>query len=66
LVVNWVSSPISFFLRASPAATYVFTDRTCTPVIITLEPYAWNAEFQHFILKFNQISLLCIYHWKRG
>jgi hypothetical protein len=25
-----------------------------------------NAEFQHFILRFNKMSLLCGYHWKRG
>jgi hypothetical protein len=24
-----------------------------------------NAEFQHFILRFNKISLLCGYHQKR-
>jgi hypothetical protein len=29
-------------------------------------PCALNAEFQHFILRFNIISLLCGYHWKRG
>jgi hypothetical protein len=23
-------------------------------------------EFQHFILRFHKISLLCRYHWKRG
>jgi hypothetical protein len=26
--------------------------------MISLEPCALNAEFQHFILRFNQISLL--------
>jgi len=31
---------------------------TCTTTIITLEPCALNAEFQHFIPRFNQISLL--------
>jgi len=25
-----------------------------------------NAEFQHFILRFNKISVLCSYHWKSG
>jgi len=32
---------------------------TCTSTITTLEPCALNAEFQHFILRFNKISLLC-------
>jgi hypothetical protein len=27
---------------------------------------AFRTEFQHFILRFNKISLLCGYHWKRG
>jgi hypothetical protein len=34
--------------------------------IITLQPCALNAEFQHFILRFTKISLLCEYHWKKG
>jgi hypothetical protein len=64
--LNWVSSPLSFFLSASTAATYIFTARTCTTTIISLEPCALNAKFQHFILRFNKMSLLCGYHWKRG
>jgi hypothetical protein len=48
-----------FFLSASTAATYIFTAPTCTTTIISLEPCALNAEFQHFILRFNKISLLC-------
>jgi hypothetical protein len=63
LVVNCVSSCLSFFLSASTAATYIFTAPYCTTTIIDLEPYA---EFQHFILRFNKMSLLCGYHWKRG
>jgi hypothetical protein len=51
-----------FFLSASTAATYIFTTRTCTTAIITLLPCALNAEFQHFILRFNKILLLCAYH----
>ncbi len=31
-----------------------------------MEPCALNAVFQNFILRFNKISLLCLYHWKRG
>jgi hypothetical protein len=33
--------------------------------IITLEHSGLDAEFQHFILRFNEISLLCRYHQKR-
>jgi hypothetical protein len=56
LVVNWVSSCLSFFLSASTSPlllrTYIFTaPNYCTTTIITLEPCALNAEFQHFILK---------------
>jgi hypothetical protein len=46
------------FLSASIGATYISTAPTCTTTIITLEPCALNAEFQHFILGFNKISLL--------
>jgi hypothetical protein len=50
-----------------PAATYVFIAPTCcTTTIITFKPCALNAEFHHFILSFNKISLLCGHHWKRG
>jgi hypothetical protein len=55
----WVSSCLSFFLRAS--AAYIFAAPTCTTTIITFEPCALNAKFQHFILK---ISLLCVHHWE--
>jgi hypothetical protein len=50
LVVNWVSSCLSFFPSSSTAATYIFTALSCTSTIISLEPYALNAEFQHFVL----------------
>jgi hypothetical protein len=66
LAVNWVSSCLSFFLSASTAATYISTAPTYTTTIITLEPCGLNAEFHHFIPRFNKISLLCGYHWKRG
>jgi hypothetical protein len=33
-----------------------------TTTIITLEPYALNVEFQHFIPISNKISLICGYH----
>ncbi len=63
-MVNWVSSPLSICPSAFTTAAYIFTTYTIT--IITLESCALNAEFQHFILRFNKISLLCRYHWKRG
>jgi hypothetical protein len=66
LLVNWVSSPLSFFVSASSAAYIYFHCSTYTTTISTLEPRASNAEFHHFILRFNKISLLCRYHWKRG
>jgi len=63
---------LPFFLSASTAATtyiYIYIFSLLLHVglrQITLEPCALNAEFQHFILRFNKISLLCRYHWKRG
>jgi hypothetical protein len=54
LIVNQVSSYLSFFLSASTAATYRFTTPTCTTTLIILEHCALNAEFQHFILRFNK------------
>jgi hypothetical protein len=66
LVVNWVSSCISFFLSNSTADTYIFTAPNCTTTIISLELCALNAEFQHFILRFNKMSLLWAYRWERG
>jgi len=44
---------------------YIFNDHNCT-TIISLEPCALNAEYQHFIVRFIKMSLLCGYHWKRG
>jgi len=34
--------------------------------IISLEPCALNAHFQYFILRYNKISLLYGYPWKKG
>jgi len=59
LVVNWVSSCLFFFLRASTGATYIFTASNCPTTIISLEPRALNAEFQHSMLRFNKMCLLC-------
>jgi hypothetical protein len=63
LVVNWVSSSLSFFLSAPTAATYIFTTptyitSTCTSTLITPKPRALNAEFHHFILRFNK-NFIC-------
>jgi hypothetical protein len=52
-------------MSASTAATYIFTAPTCTTTIITLEPCALNAEFQHVISRFNEVSLLCGPHSKK-
>jgi len=57
LVVNWVSSCLSFFLSSSTAATYIFTVLICKTIIISLEPCALNAESQHFVLSCR------ISHW---
>ncbi len=50
LVVNWVSSCLSFFLSASTAATYIFSALPYTITIISLQPCALNADFEHFLL----------------
>jgi hypothetical protein len=59
-------SCLSFFLSASTAATYIFTAPTCTTTTINLDPCALNDEFQHFILRFNEMSLLCGIPLERG
>jgi hypothetical protein len=73
LVVNWVSSCLSFFLGASTVAIYIFIAHNITATVISLEPGALNAEFRHFILSCSILCwdlikclLLCGYHWKRG
>ncbi len=66
LVVNCVSSCLTFFLSTSTSATYIFTAPNCTTTIIILEPCALNAEYEHFILRFIKMSLLCRYFVKEG
>ncbi len=62
-----VNSPcLSFFFSASTVAAYIFIAPTCKATIINLELFALNADFQHFIPKFNEISLLYGYPWKKG
>jgi hypothetical protein len=53
-------------LSASTSATHMFTAPTCTTTIISFEPCALSVEFQHFIPRFNKISLLCGPHSNRG
>jgi hypothetical protein len=50
LVINGVSSCLSFFPSASTTATYIFTAFNCTTTIISLEPRALTAELQQFTL----------------
>ncbi len=59
LVINWVSSCLSFFLSAFTAATYIFTAPNCTTTIISLELCALNVDYKHFVLRFIKMSLLC-------
>ncbi len=67
-MLNWVSPCISLlFLSASTVVGgYIFTAPTCTATIMSLQPCALNAHFQHFIPRFNKISLLYGYPWKKG
>ncbi len=64
--VNNFDPLFPFFLSTSTAATYIFTVPTCTTFYNYLEPCALNAEFRHFIPRFNKTSLLCRPHSKRG
>jgi hypothetical protein len=67
-IINFCGK-LSFILSFASASnyyvTYIFTP-TCTITIISfepsLEPSPLNAEFQHFIPRFNKISLLCGHH----
>jgi len=65
LMVNWVSYCLSFFLSASTAATYIFTALNCTTTVTSRKPRALNAKFQHFVVRFNKMFLLC-YTIERG
>jgi len=59
LVVNRVSSCLSFFLSASTAATYIFTAPNCTTPIISLEPcalFCWVSAF-HAEIYYNVFTL---------
>ncbi len=52
--------------RLHRCCIYFHCSSVYTAIIITLEPCTLNAEFQHFIPRFNKISLLHRYHSKRG
>jgi hypothetical protein len=58
LVVNWVSSCLSFLLSASTAATYILTAPNCTTTIINLEPCALNAALNFSISYWDLIKCL--------
>jgi hypothetical protein len=66
LVGKWVSSCLSFLHVAFAAATEIFTAPKCTTTIISFEPCALNAEFQHFILRFLLKCLYFAYTTERG
>jgi len=44
-------------MSASVAPTYIFTTPNCTTTIISLKPRAFNVELEHFILRFNKMTL---------
>jgi hypothetical protein len=50
-----------FFLSITTIVTCVFINPIGIITIIILKPCALNVEFQHFILRFNKIPLLCKY-----
>jgi uncharacterized BrkB/YihY/UPF0761 family membrane protein len=60
--LSFILSVFPFILSLFTAVTYVFVTPTCTITIIILDPSPLNSEFQHFILRLNKISLLCVYH----
>jgi hypothetical protein len=63
-----LSFTLSFLFSIAPPLLliYIFTAPTCKATIISLEPCALNADFQHFIPGFNKVSLLYGYPWKKG
>ncbi len=62
-----IARVLLYWLHSFPLAcfnvSHTFTAPTCTTTIVSLEPCALNAEFQHFIPRFNRIFLLFRY-WK--
>jgi hypothetical protein len=59
--------PVFPFSLAPPLLLHIFSlVPTSNSTIISLEPCALNADFQHFIPKLNKISLFYGYPWKKG
>jgi hypothetical protein len=66
-VVNCEFQPGFLFSLGPPLMLqYIFTASTCKATIISLQPCALNADFQHFIPRFNKISLLYGYPCKQA
>jgi len=53
-ILSFVYPEHPFILSALNAATYIFTGPTYSSTIITFNPFTLNAEFQHFIKRFNK------------
>jgi hypothetical protein len=49
---------LSFIFPVHLSTAYIFAVPTCTTTIITFQPCALNAKFQHFILKIFSLFLL--------
>jgi len=56
-VVNFLTLFL-FIFNTSTIIAYIFTALTCKVVIIIFEPCALNANFQHFILRFNKFPYI--------
>jgi len=60
--INFGSKPsfiLSFLFLERPHCCYIyFPARNCLTIVISLEPCALNAEFQHFILRFIKMFFL--------
>jgi hypothetical protein len=65
-VLNWVSSCFDLFPERLHCYHIYFHCSYLFNYYNYLEPCALNAEFQHYIPRFNKISLLWGPYWKRG
>ncbi len=61
---SWVSSCLSFFLRASTAATGIFTAPTCTATMINLKPFELNEPKLINFSYFADITGREVWGWK--
>jgi hypothetical protein len=57
----WQTQFHSLFPKRLQYCSYSSTALTCTTTIIRLKPCALNAEFQHFMLRFNKIGFIHIF-----